>query len=74
MSGCEIQLKEVRQSSGTGSFGSFVGKLTLHFEKGKLVDEHYELIEADPNRFPANEELQSIIEKKKINIKKNLKK
>lgn len=57
-----------------GAFGSFVGKLTLHFEKGKLVDEHYELIEADPNRFPANEELQSIIEKKKNQYKEELEK
>ena len=48
-----------------GAFGSFVGKLTLHFEQGRLVKDHYELIETDPVRYPADKELQALIEEKK---------
>jgi 5'-nucleotidase len=48
-----------------GAFGSFVGKLTLHFEQGRLVEDHYELIETDPLRYPADKELQALIEEKK---------
>lgn len=48
-----------------GAFGSFVGKLTLHFEQGKLVEDQYELIETDPLRYPADKALQVLIEEKK---------
>ena len=48
-----------------GAFGSFVGKLTLHFEQGKLVEDEYELIETDPQRYPADKKLQALVEEKK---------
>lgn len=48
-----------------GAFGSFVGKLTLHFEQGRLVEDQYELIETDPIRYPADKELQALIDEKK---------
>ena len=48
-----------------GAFGSFVGKLTLHFEQGRLVEDQYELIETDPLRYPADKELQALIDEKK---------
>ena len=34
-----------------GAFGSFVGKLTLNFVDGVLVDDDYELIDVDPEVF-----------------------
>ena len=55
-----------------GAFGSFVGKLTLHFEQGKLVEDQYELIETDPVRYPANKEMQELIDKKKSPYSKEL--
>lgn len=48
-----------------GAFGSFVGKLTLHFEQGRLVEDQYELIETDPLRYPADKGLQALIDEKK---------
>ena len=55
-----------------GAFGSFVGKLTLHFEQGKLVEDQYELLETDPVRYPANKEMQELIDKKKSPYSKEL--
>nr|WP_235996407.1 5'-nucleotidase C-terminal domain-containing protein [Robertkochia sediminum] len=48
-----------------GAFGSFVGKLTLDFVDGKLVNDHYELIDVDPEQFPADPELQAMVDKAK---------
>lgn len=48
-----------------GAFGSFVGKLNLHFVNGKLVGDDYELMDVDPEVYPADPELQALIEKAK---------
>ena len=48
-----------------GAFGSFVGKLTLHFVDGKLVGDDYELIDVDPAVYPADKELQALVDKEK---------
>lgn len=48
-----------------GAFGSFVGKLTLHFVDRKLVADAYELIEVDPEVFPADPEIQSLVNEAK---------
>ena len=48
-----------------GAFGSFVGKLTLHFVDGILVDDDYELIDVDPRIFPADKEVQALVDKAK---------
>lgn len=48
-----------------GAFGSFVGKLTLHFVKGKIVKEEYELMDVDPNLYPADEKISALIKKAK---------
>lgn len=45
-----------------GAFGSFVGKLEIEVEDGKMGEHHYELVEVDPNIFPADEEMVKIIE------------
>ncbi|WP_394337019.1 bifunctional metallophosphatase/5'-nucleotidase [Confluentibacter flavum] len=55
-----------------GAFGSFVGKLTLHFVDGKLVADDYELIDVDPEVFPANPEIQSLVNQAKKPYKEHL--
>ncbi|HSI71359.1 MAG TPA: bifunctional metallophosphatase/5'-nucleotidase [Gillisia sp.] len=46
-----------------GAFGSFVGKLTLHFVDGKLVGDEYELMDVDPEVYPADSALQQLVDK-----------
>ncbi|WP_291857178.1 bifunctional metallophosphatase/5'-nucleotidase [Marinilabilia sp.] len=48
-----------------GAFGSFVGKLTMNFVDGKLVSDEYELLEVDPEKYPANPEVAELITKAK---------
>ena len=48
-----------------GAFGSFVGKIELTFEDGKIVSDNYELIEVDPDNYPQNKDLQTAIDKLK---------
>ena len=55
-----------------GAFGSFVGKLTLHFVDGKLVGDDYELIDVDPNEFPADKEVQTLVDKAKAPYREHL--
>ncbi|TXD84624.1 bifunctional metallophosphatase/5'-nucleotidase [Subsaximicrobium wynnwilliamsii] len=55
-----------------GAFGSFVGKLTLHFVDGTLVDDAYELIDVDPEVFPADETIQALVDKAKAPYKAHL--
>jgi S-sulfosulfanyl-L-cysteine sulfohydrolase len=45
-----------------GAFGSFVGRLDLIVEDGKIVKEHYSLDEVDPNKYKENPTVQTIIE------------
>lgn len=37
-----------------GSFGSFVARLDVVVENGEVKDSHYELLDADPERYPAD--------------------
>jgi 2',3'-cyclic-nucleotide 2'-phosphodiesterase (5'-nucleotidase family) len=46
-----------------GAFGSFLGKLDLVIENGKLVDTKYELLDVDPVKFPADKNMQVMIDK-----------
>jgi len=55
-----------------GAFGSFVGKLTLHFVDGILVDDDYELIDVDPRVFPADKEVQALVDKAKAPYEEHL--
>jgi 5'-nucleotidase len=55
-----------------GAFGSFVGKLTLNFVDGQLVNDSYELIEVDPERFAADKEIQSLVNKSKAPYRDHL--
>ncbi|HET8886085.1 MAG TPA: bifunctional metallophosphatase/5'-nucleotidase [Salinimicrobium sp.] len=55
-----------------GAFGSFVGKLTLHFVDEKLVGDDYELMDVDPEIYPADEKIQQLVDKAKAPYKEHL--
>ena len=46
-----------------GAFGSFLGKLDLILENGKLIDIKYELLDVDPIKYPADKNMQAMIDK-----------
>ena len=45
-----------------GAFASFVGKLVLEVEDGKIINESYELLEVDPEIYPADPAVAAVIE------------
>lgn len=45
-----------------GAFGSFVGKLQLTIENGKVIKDEYELVEIATNKLKADPEIAAIIE------------
>jgi len=45
-----------------GAFGSFLGKLDLHFENGTFRNFTYELLDVDPEKYPPDPEMQLLIE------------
>ncbi|WP_163516904.1 bifunctional metallophosphatase/5'-nucleotidase [Gelidibacter japonicus] len=55
-----------------GAFGSFVGKLTLHFVDGKLVGDDYQLIDVDPEVYPADKAMQALVDKEKAPYQEHL--
>lgn len=44
-----------------GAFGSFVGRLDLTVEDGKITGDNYELIEVNPQKYPAKKEIVILI-------------
>jgi 2',3'-cyclic-nucleotide 2'-phosphodiesterase (5'-nucleotidase family) len=44
-----------------GAFGSFVGRLDLTIEQGKVVSDRYELVELDAVKYKADKEMQALI-------------
>lgn len=44
-----------------GAFGSFVGRLDLVVKQGKIIAEHYELMEVDPEKYAPNPEIEQAI-------------
>jgi len=46
-----------------GAFGSFVAKLDIVIEDGKIKDENYYLLDVDPEKYPADQEMKGLIEK-----------
>jgi sulfur-oxidizing protein SoxB len=55
-----------------GAFGSFLGKLDLIIENGKLVDTKYELLDVDPVKYPADKSLQAFVDKAYEPFKKDM--
>jgi 2',3'-cyclic-nucleotide 2'-phosphodiesterase (5'-nucleotidase family) len=44
-----------------GAFASFIGKLDVVIENGKIKDESYELLDVDTERYPADAEMTQLI-------------
>ncbi len=44
-----------------GAFGSFLGKLDLIIENGKLKEMNYQLLDVDPNLYKPDKEVQKLI-------------
>lgn len=55
-----------------GAFGSFLGKLDLIIENGKLINTDYQLLDVDPIKYPANKEMQALVDKAYEPFKKEL--
>lgn len=45
-----------------GAFGSFLGRLDVTVENGKMIDYQYDLIEVDPKKYPADRKVQKVID------------
>jgi len=46
-----------------GAFGSFLGKLDLKIENGKLVDSAYQLLDVDPEKYSPDKSMQELVDK-----------
>lgn len=46
-----------------GAFGSFVGRLDLIVKDGKVIGDHYDLMEVDPEKYAPNPDVESAITK-----------
>jgi S-sulfosulfanyl-L-cysteine sulfohydrolase len=46
-----------------GAFASFIGKLDIVIEDGKIKDEAYGLLEVNPEKYKADKEMEHLIEK-----------
>ena len=44
-----------------GAFGSFVGRLDLTIQNGKVINDQYELVEIAASQYPPDEEMVSVI-------------
>jgi len=44
-----------------GAFGSFVSRLDVVVEDGKVKDSHYELLEVDPGKYPADKAMLGLV-------------
>lgn len=55
-----------------GAFGSFVGKLTLQVENGKVVSDTYELLEVESSKFPPSSKMEALIKSAEVPFEKDL--
>lgn len=55
-----------------GAFGSFLGKLDLHIENGKLMGSDYALLDVDPAVYPPDPHMQQLVEEAYAPFKKDL--
>ena len=46
-----------------GAFGSFISKLDIVVEDGKVKDHNYQLLDVDPEKYKADEEMLALIKK-----------
>ncbi len=45
-----------------GAFGSFVARLDIVLENGQIKEENYELLDVDPDRYKADEEMSRLVD------------
>ncbi len=57
-----------------GAFGSFVSRLDVVVENGKIKDENYYLLDVDPEKYKPDAEMTALVEKVSAPFKKELNK
>src|SRR5258706_2867457 len=57
-----------------GAFASFIGKLDITMENGKMKEENYQLVEVDPEKYKADEEMLALIDQAYRPYEKEIKK
>jgi S-sulfosulfanyl-L-cysteine sulfohydrolase len=57
-----------------GAFGSFVAKLDIVIEDGKIKDENYQLLDVDPVKYKPDAAMASLVEKVRAPYKEELNK
>ena len=57
-----------------GAFGSFIAKLDIVIEKGKIKDQNYQLHDVDPHRYKEDEEMKRLIKETRAPFEKKLNK
>lgn len=55
-----------------GAFGSFLGKLEIEVENGKMKSYQYDLLDVDPEKYPADAQLLADIKKAEAPFQKDL--
>jgi len=48
-----------------GAFGSFISKLDIVIENGKIKEHNYQLLDVDPSRYKEDEEMKALVKKTK---------
>ncbi len=57
-----------------GAFGSFVARLDVVVEDGKVKDSHYELLDVDPEKYPADQGMLQVVDEVSAPYKEQLSK
>jgi 2',3'-cyclic-nucleotide 2'-phosphodiesterase (5'-nucleotidase family) len=57
-----------------GAFGSFIGKLDLTIENGKVVGDSYELLEVTSSKFKADKEMNALLLENEATFKADIEK
>jgi len=57
-----------------GAFGSFVSRLDVVVEDGKVKDSHYELLDVDPEKYPADAGMLQLVDEVSAPYKEQLSK
>lgn len=55
-----------------GAFGSFIGKLDLKIQAGKVVGDNYELLEVAPTKIKADKKIQKLLDDNEAVYKENI--
>ncbi|HET9433688.1 MAG TPA: 5'-nucleotidase C-terminal domain-containing protein, partial [Chitinophagaceae bacterium] len=57
-----------------GAFGSFISKLDIVIEDGKIKEQNYQLLDVDPLRYKEDEEMKMLVKKTRAPFEKELNK